>query len=237
MMMENLCSMILNMDQLLTIYNRRNLFISLFVVLIALFSFLPVEAVQSGRVEHSAVLFDYSKLDKDAVLNEAEFFFYNGETAQNKDERLKNFDLAMGKYQLLTKIDSSQVYPYVQLARIYDEKLKDRLAKEYFFRATNLSPRDPYANFYFGEFFFKRNNYKRALNYYRIAYNSGYDNNYDLNLKLGTIYEKFADLMSAKQFYEASLKINPQNAEIQNRVNAIDALNYQSSEYYYFIRE
>ena len=143
----------------------------------------------------------------------------------------------MSKYYLLTKIDYSQITPYIQLARIYDEKNNNRLAKEYFYKASNLDVNNPYANFYFGEFYFKRNDYKRALRYYNIAYNNGLNNRYDLNLRLATIYEKFADLVNAKKFYEVSYSMNPNNVELRQKIQSLNELNYDKSEYYHFIRE
>ena len=143
----------------------------------------------------------------------------------------------MSKYYLLTKIDYSQITPYIQLARIYDEKNNNRLAKEYFYKASNLDVNNPYANFYFGEFYFKRNDYKRALRYYNIAYNNGLNNSYDLNLRLATIYEKFADLVNAKKFYEVSYSMNPNNVELRQKIQSLNELNYDKSEYYHFIRE
>ena len=142
----------------------------------------------------------------------------------------------MSKYYLLTKIDYSQITPYIQLARIYDEKNNNRLAKEYFYKASNLDVNNPYANFYFGEFYFKRNDYKRALRYYNIAYNNGLNNRYDLNLRLATIYEKFADLVNANKFYEVSYSMNPNN-ELRQKIQSLNELNYDKSEYYHFIRE
>ena len=235
MMTVNQCITTLNMVRLLKIYKK--ILISLFVLSVVFTLSSPVVAFQTGRLELNDIFVDYSKLNRNSIEAEAEYLFYNGETAETQEDRLKFFDLALGKYQLLTKIDPSQIYPCVQLGRIYDEKKIDRLAKEYFYRATNLNSRDPYANFYFGEFFYKRNNYKRALNYYLISYNNGYNNSYDLNLKLGKTYEKLADLIKAREFYEASLKIYPENTELQEKINQINSLNYENSEYYYFIRE
>ncbi len=235
MMTVNQCITTLNMVRLLKIYKK--ILISLFVLSVVFTLSSPVVAFQTGRLELNDIFVDYSKLNRNSIEAEAEYLFYNGETAENQEDRLKFFDLALGKYQLLTKIDPSQIYPCVQLGRIYDEKKIDRLAKEYFYRATNLNSRDPYANFYFGEFFYKRNNYKRALNYYLISYNNGYNNSYDLNLKLGKTYEKLADLIKARGFYEASLKMYPENTELQEKINQINSLNYENSEYYYFIRE
>ena len=111
------------------------------------------------------------------------------------------------------------------------------MAKEYFYKASNLNVNNPYANFYFGEFYFKRNDYKRALRYYNIAYNNGLNNRYDLNLRLATIYEKFADLVNAKKFYEVSYSMNPNNVELRQKIQSLNELNYDKSEYYHFIRE
>lgn len=195
----------------------------------------PVWAVQKGHLEYGAPLFDYSKLNKEQIQNEAEYYFNAALNAQmDKDKYLNT---AMGKYYLLTKIDPSLITPYIQLGRIYDEKNINRLAKENFFHAINMNAKNPYANFYFGEFYFKRDDYKRALRYYRAAYNNGFNNNYEINYRMAVIYEKFADLVNAKHFYNAAYLINPKDTEIPTKIQSIDGLNYGSSEYYHFIRE
>jgi tetratricopeptide (TPR) repeat protein len=195
--------------------------IVIFAVLILLSN--PVLAIQSGGIEYDDVFTDYSLLNAAQIRSEADAFFAK-----------EDYDAAMGKYYLLTKIDSSQAFALVQLARIYDQKNKNRLAKEYFYRATNIDPNDPYATFYFGEFYFKRDDFKRALRYYKIAYGHGFSDRYDINLRLATVYEKLADLVSAQKYYAFASRTNP---ELQEKVNSINALNYDKSEYYHFIRE
>ena len=111
-----------------------------------------------------------------------------------------------------------------------------RLAKEYFSKAINIEPDNPSANFYFGEFYYTRRDYNRALKYYRIAYNNGYSNKYDINIRLATINEKLADLINAKKFYEISYSIKPDN-KIQEKIQLLNELNYDKSEYYHIIRE
>lgn len=218
------------------IYRVFNKVSALFITLLIL-SCSHSYAAQSGYLEYNSVLFDYSKLNAAAIQKEADEYFEKFITSSDELFKEQYLNVAMSKYYLLTKIDYSQITPYIQLARIYDEKNNNRLAKEYFYKASNLDVNNPYANFYFGEFYFKRNDYKRALRYYNIAYNNGLNNSYDLNLRLATIYEKFADLVNAKKFYEVSYSMNPNNVELRQKIQSLNELNYDKSEYYHFIRE
>lgn len=188
-------------------------------------------------MEYDEYKINYSNLNKKEIQAEANLNFNKSFNGVEKEEHDKYIDVAMRNYYVLTKINSQDIFPYVQLARIYDDKNKNRLAKEYFFKASNINVNDPYANFHFGEFYFKRNDYKRALKYYNIAYNNGYNNRYELNLRLATIYEKFADLINAKRFYEVSYSMKPEDAELLEKLNALSELKYDQSEYYYDIRE
>ena len=49
--------------------------------------------------------------------------------------------------------------------------------------------------------------------------------------------EKFADLVNAKKFYEVSYSLNPKATELQQKIQSLNGLNYDKSEYYHFIRE
>lgn len=199
-----------------------------------LFSVNSSFASEFGHVEKSSVLFDYSKLNESLIEKEADTCFNSFMNSAEKSENLLN--MCAGKYYLLTKINNANIKPYVRLGRIYDEKNKTRLAKENFYRAVNINYTDPYANFYFGEFYYKRNDYKRALEYYNKAYNYGLSGKYELNYKLGIIYEKFADLINAKKYYEISNKIKP-DSELQKKIQSLNDLEYFKSEYYHTIRE
>ncbi len=211
----------------------KKIFILLFVTLLCVNS---SQAFQSGKIEKNSVFFDYSKLDAYEIGKEADSFFEKYQKAEEQSEKENWLNLSAGKYYLLTKIDNTAIRPYVQLGRIYDEKNKTGLAKENFYKATNLNALDPYANFYFGEFYYKRNDYKRALKYYNTAYNNGLNNRYDLNIRLAVIYEKFADLVNAKKFYEISNSIKPDSA-LQEKIRLLNESGYDKSEYYNIIRE
>ena len=207
------------------------MFLSLFL------QFCPVFAAQKGGIEYDDYFFDLTKIDTAQIQYEADNYFTMATQAQTKEDRDKYIDAAQVKYYILTLIDKGDMESIIQLARIYDYKNKNRIAKEYFYRATNIDEYNPHANYYFGDFYYKRNDYKRALRFYNVAYRNGLSEKYDLNYNLGIIHEKLADLVNAKKFYEISFSLNPENRELQEKINSINELNYDKSEYYHIIRE
>ena len=181
---------------------------------------------------------DYSVMDPEPIQTEADYYLDTALVTDDEQIRQGFLEVAAGKYFLLSKINPQAVTPYVQLARIYDITKHDRYAKEYFYRATNLENLSPFANFYFGEYYFRRDDFRRALRYYQIAYQNGYDNIYELNLRLAVIYEKLGDLENAKKFYTSASSIDATETNILNKIEQINQLNYDKSEYYHnFIRE
>jgi len=204
---------------------------NLFVFIILCFTINTSFAVQSGKIEYNSVLFDYKKLNYTQIQKEADNFFAMSQKSKTPESREQFLESASGKYYILTKVDNTKIQPYIQLGRIYDEKNKPRLAKENFCKAININFKDPAANYYYGEFFYKRNEYKKALQHYNIAYNNGYQNKYTLNLRLATIYEKFADLSNAKKFYDVSYSMKP-STELQKKIRSLDVQEYKKSGYY-----
>lgn len=216
-------------------YKNLNIF-PLLLLLLLLFNINISYASVAGRLEYNSVLFDYSKLNFDSIKNDADKNFAMFLNANNETDKKQFLDLATSKYYILTKVDYSRIEPYIQLGRIYDYKNHPRLAKENFSKAININSNNPFANFYFGEFYYKRRDYKRALKYYKIAYNNGFNNKYDINYRMAIIHEKFADLINAKKFYEITYSIKP-DSKIQEKIQLLNELNYDKSEYYHIIRE
>lgn len=220
------------------ICSNKKLYIIFSIFIFTYFCNVQTLALQKGSLEYLDHRFDYSKLNTLELNQTGDEYLEQALSAENKKAREKLFRYAMGKYYLTSKADNKNVHSYVQMARIYDNLDKDKYAKEYFYRATNLDYTNPFANFYFGEYYFKRRDYNRALKYYLISYQNGYENDFELNFRLAVIYEKLADLENAKNFYNASYEMNPEKAaEYQEKLQQIDSLNYDKSEYYYIIRE
>ncbi len=206
----------------------KKIFAPLFAIL---FSMNIALSAQTGRIDYNSVLFDYSQLDFNKIKKEADSFFALHKNSKDTETKEQYLNTAAGKYYILTKIDNTRLEPYVQLGRIYDEKNKARLAKENFCKAINLKSTDADANFYFGEFYYKRKDYKQALYYYDKAYNNGYNLKYILNLRLATIYEKLGDLSNAKNFYDVSYSMKP-NSKLKKRILDIKNTDYYKSGYY-----
>ncbi len=197
--------------------------ILLFIILLS----LPCFAIEKGSIKYEDNYIDYSVLDGNEILKDADSFFNQYEMTKDT----KYLSTAMGKYYIVTKIFPLEIYPMVQLARTYDAKNLDIFAKEYFNICYDINKNDPYLNYYMGEFYFKRHDFKRALRYYNIAYKNGYDNYYELNVKIATIYEKFADLLKAKYYYEKAYSINPSASNLKDKTLQIESLNYQQTGY------
>lgn len=224
--------------RLMKICNLKILPVIFTIFIITSFCNARVFALQKGSLEYLENRFDYSNLNPYELIQAGDAYFQQALNTKNKITRDKLFRYAMGKYFLTSKADVKNVYPYVQMGRIYDKINEDRYAKESFYKATNLDYYNPYANFYFGEYYFYRRDYHRALKYYIISYQNGYENNFELAAKIGVIYEKLGDLINAKDFYNKSYELNPEKAaEYQKKLQQIDSLNYDESEYYYIIRE
>ena len=222
----------------MTIYKQINLYLALLTFIFTSFCNATAYSLQKGSLEYLENRFDYSQLNPVELNREGDIYFEQALASEEKPSREKLFNYAMAKYFLTSKADSKNVYSYVQMGRIYDDMNLNRYAKESFYRATNLDYRDPFANFHFGEYYFKRRDYNRALVYYLRSYENGFENNFELNFRLAVIYEKLGDLINAKKFYNASYEMNPEKAaEYQQKLQQIDGLNYDKSEYYYIIRE
>lgn len=220
------------------IYNNKFALAILFTFIITCFCNVEVLALQRGSLEYLENRFDYSTLNPAGLIQLGDTYFEQAINTKNKLTREKLFRYAMGNYFLSSKADPKNVYPYVQLGRIYDKMNINSLAKESFYKATNLDYYNPYANFYFAEYYYDRRDYTRALRYYIISYQNGYENNFETTAKIANIYEKLGDLINAKDFYNKSLELNPEKAaEFQKKLEQIDSLKYDESEYYYIIRE
>lgn len=212
----------------------RNIIIPLLLLSLILFFTNSAQADENGYSNFDDA--GYSGISYSALLKDADNDFLTFLKSPDAIKKEQYLNSAMNKYYILTKIDNSKIPPCVQLGRIHDEKNNYDLAVEYFHKALNINASHPYANFYLGEFYFKRKEYIKAVKYYNRAYINGLNRHYDLNYKLAVIHEKFADLANAKKYYEISYSIKPEQF-LKEKILLINELNYDKSEYYHNIVE
>ena len=166
-------------------------------------------------------------IDVEAVEQEADYYFYSGLESLDKTTRDAYFLKALEKYTILLNYSPYDVVSCTQVAVIHENLGHLDIAKEYFKRAYNLKNFNPFANFYFAEYYFSQKDYSKALEHYLIAYNNGYNEHYQVSLRIATIYEKFGDFKKAKQYYRIAKKLNPElNKEIVDKIQSFRKIYY-----------
>ena len=120
----------------------------------------------------------------------------------------------------------------MQLARIYDYTGKNSYAKGYFYKALEINKNHPSTNFYFGEYYYTRKEYKKALNYYNAAFKNGYKEHYEVLMKMALMYEKLGDLVRANQYYKKAFLLNRDKSEVADKIRELEDIKYQNTGYY-----
>ena len=171
-------------------------------------------------------------IDTKLIEQEADEFFYQGMENEDKTTQEAYLMKALERYMLLLDYDMYDAVSATQVAVIHDKLGNDATALEYFKRAVNLENLNPFANFYFAEYYFYRRDYRNALKYYLTAYENGMDKNYQTSLKLAAIYEKFGDFPKAKKYYILAQKQNPElRAGVAEKLKSLRKVYYNKSAY------
>lgn len=175
---------------------------------------------------------DYSKFSATTIADAAEKFFQTALNAKSDEERTENLEKAAAQYYILSNMNKSDSYPCIQLGRIYDIQGNDKYAKAYFSQAIGINSKDINANFYLAEYYYKRKQYQKALEYYQKSLMYGKLPETDIYEKIGYIYQKFADVKRANFYYNAALELDSNNKELRKKVNQSSVNDYEKSGYY-----
>lgn len=176
----------------------------------------------------------HKPIDKAYLKNledEADKYFYAGLESDSISTREVYLSRALAKFMLLLKLQPDNPIYCTQIGVIHDVCHHCPQAKEYFFRAINLDSLNPFANFYFAEYYLFKKDYNNALKHYLVAYNNGYKNYYQVNLKIATVYERLGDIEQAKRFYTLSNLLNSNQAGLQEKVVSLDKVYYSKEDY------
>ncbi len=166
------------------------------------------------------------------MLKIADSYFEKAQQATDKKTKTSNYQKACERYYMQTQLNPKNVYPYIQIGRIYTAEQKNKLAKEYFLTALGIEPENTLANYRFGDYYFARSNKRLALEYYSKAYNSGLKNDIELNKKMAEIYENFGDILKSNFYYKKAYMLQPENEELSDKIRDLESLKYKNTGYY-----
>ena len=121
----------------------------------------PSYAAIKGGINYSVPI-DYSNLSEKELQIRAEnyFFIANNNSENTVDENITN---ALLIYSILQNMNPEKVEYSVKLGRLYDKINMGKFAKSSFSRAISIDKTCADANFYFGEYYYKRLQFKKAL--------------------------------------------------------------------------
>lgn len=218
----------------------RQLIKILLVIFFILSVYNPSCAVIKGELEYQIPI-DYSKLSTEELENKAGFYY--GLVIKNNQPltpalslrrgSIPNEDMtsALNLYAILSNKNPKNTFYKIRLGHLYDIIGKDRYAKGYFFQAIGTDSSQPEPYFRLGEFYYRRELYKKALNMYKEAYKRGYSGNYDTLYKIGDIYEKFGDTEAALKYLKLAAQ-KSSNSELDNKIKRVENANAINKEYY-----
>lgn len=189
-----------------------------------------VFAVEKGGVEYTPYSIDHSKLDLTTLEQEAVQYYTLSTTATTKEDVDKYTTYALGAYKLLFDAKPDNINYCLKIAELYDKNGKNRYAKEYYYRAITLNPDSALPFEGFGNFYFSRADYRRALKQYIQAYNRD-SNIQNVNNRLGIIYTKLGDTDAALKFTKQG-STNSKNMDTSNKIRLLEELNSSNAVYY-----
>ena len=207
----------------------RQFSINILLILVCLLLAQPSWAAISGGV-HYSIPVDYSQLTEDELLEKARKHYHNALNAPDKTTT-NDITNALVTYTALSKINPNCIEYPIKLGILYDKLGKDRYAKGNFSIALGINSDMPNAYFYLGEFYYKRESYRKALKYYNEAYKKGFSTDYETLYKIGDIYQKFGDTRSALKYLNEALKQNP-NPDLENKIKNIETKHAINKEFY-----
>lgn len=189
----------------------------------------PAYAAVKGGIAYSIPPIDYTKLSEPELVGKASKAYFNAMRANDKEnEEVTN---ALVLYSLLQNMNPTEQEYCIKLGILYDKIGLDRYARGNFSRAIGINSTAPAPYFYLGEFYYKREMYRKALKYYTSAYDKGYTTHYETLYKLGDIYQKLGDTRSALKYLKAAAAQSP-NSSLDVKIKRVESEDSINSGYY-----
>jgi len=196
------------------------------LVLLSL-TLIPAQCAIKGGIDYQIPI-DYTKLNQSELEAKAEFY-YN--IAVNSKGTSEDMTSAFVLYSILTNKNPDNMQYAIRLGKLYDVARKDKFAKGNYFKAMGVNHKHPEPYFYLGEYYYDREQYRKALKFYKRAYDTGYSNHYYTLYRMGDIYQKFGDTQNALKFLQSAAKIESNN-DVNEKIHQIENVDTFNKEYY-----
>ena len=124
-------------------------------------------------------------------------------------DSLKEFELAIANYKKAIALNPLDIRSVNNIAWIYFENFKDEnIATQYLDYAIQIMPNDAEAYNVYGNIYFKKEDYKNAILYFKKAIK--FDKNYPKNYyDISKAYIGLEDFKNAKKSIEICIKLKP----------------------------
>ncbi|MCQ2755178.1 MAG: tetratricopeptide repeat protein [bacterium] len=202
-------------------------------VLLVIFIFMAgtasfVSAHQSG-VKYSIPV-EYKNLSENELKPIAHDYFYS---SLNAEGCVLNEDTtkALNLYTILQQMNPQNISYSIKLGILYDKLGKDRYAKGSFAHAIGIAPTKAVGYYYYGEYYYKRGQFRQALRYYNQALEYLEKPSYELYYKLGDVYQKFGDTKQSLKYLNLAKDIKP-NSEINSKIKNVEITDSVNIMYY-----
>ena len=158
----------------------------LLIPLILVLTLLPSYSFIEGKIENGIPI-DYTKLNQTETEAKAESYYSKAILSAELSDDMTN---ALNLYRMLANAYPDNVIYSLKLGKLYDAIGKDRYAKGFYYRAMNIDKTNSEPYRYLGDFFYKREQYRKALKFYLRAQERG---NIQVGEKINEIYSRFGD--------------------------------------------
>ena len=204
----------------------------LFVILVLSLMYpLKADALLEGKIDYSVPI-DYSVLEESELAAAANKDYVNAINKIGSAEGKSSLESAKRYYKLLGDMYPDNLSYCVKLAILYDIAGEDRYAKGYYSKALNMKRKQAYPFYAFGNYYYKREIYRKALKYYKQSYQYGFSNHYYTLKNMAVIYEKLGDTKAALRYFNMLLELTPNDEDLQEKIRLLEDINSQNLLYY-----
>lgn len=207
----------------------RQLSTTILVIFIFFTVSLPAISSYKGGVSYSIPI-EYKNLSENELKPIAHNYFYN---ALNAKDGIVNDDItkALNLYTILQKMNPQNISYSIKLGILYDKLGKDRFAKGNFAHAIGIDPEKAVSYYYYGEYYYKRGQFRHALKYYKKALERLEKPSYELYYKLGDVYQKFGDTKQALKYLKLAQE-QKSNSKLSSKIKQVETIDSINSIYY-----